>query len=364
MMSVYRSAMVQVVRLEADLEKEKMEREKERLGRISVQKRARDHVVQENLLQGFTFRPIGTICSPFRDRRGTPRQPILVPAARGKIMFDRNVIQHAHFKELKDFSHVWVIFVFHENTNVDKQHGSGGVPPALIKPPRLGGKKVGCLSTRSPHRPNPIGLSVFEILEVGVDSITVSGIDLCDGTPVLDVKPYIPYDIVMMDDNKTTVELPMSVYSSMSGYQPKQTMRRLTVPSWIVDSDIQMNPVCFDTIALDTLIHMEKEKQFIHCRTAEEANELITQVLRQDIRGVHQGRGHLSSNETTTTTTTTTTLSTEASLVNEKKDEYMCRLDTMDIRFITTTAEIRVTSIAHLGAKNNSNHNKNHTSKR
>ena len=340
MISVYRSAIFQIDRLQVELEKEKLEREKERLGRISVQKRARDHVVQENILQGFTFRPIGTICSP----------------ARGKIMFDRTIIQHAHFKELKDFSHVWVIFVFHENTNVDKQHGLGGVPPALIKPPRLGGKKVGCLSTRSPHRPNPIGLSVFEVLEVGVDSITVSGIDLCDGTPVLDVKPYIPYDIVMMDENKTSIELPMSVYSSMSGYQPKQTMRRLTVPSWIVDSDIQLNPVCFDTIALDTLTHMETAKQFIHCRTAEEANELITQVLRQDIRGTHQGRGLLSSNETTQP-------NTESSLVNEKKNEYMCRLDTMDIRFITTTAEIRVTSITYLGVKNNSNNSRNNTSR-
>ena len=137
----------------------------------------------------------------------------------------------------------------------------------------------------------------------------------------------------------------MSVYSSMSGYQPKQTMRKLTVPSWIIESDIPLNPVCFDTLALDTLNHMEEKKQFVHCRTAEEANELITQVLRQDIRGTHQGRGHLSSNETTVAS------EVPVSLVQDKKDEYMCRLDTMDIRFITTAAEIRVISIAYLGKK-------------
>lgn len=322
------------IRMQEALDKEKLEREKERCGRIRVQQRARDQLVHEKLTQGFTFKPIATVSSPFKDRRGTPRQPILVPAARGKILFDRNTIQHAHFAELKEFSHIWVVFVFHQNTNVDKENDSDhntGVTPAKIKPPRLGGKKVGCLSTRSPHRPNPIGLSVFEVVEVGVDYIEVSGIDLCDGTPVLDVKPYIPYDVVLLDGNsEAAVNLPMSVHSKGSLYHPKQLPRRLQVPNWIVDSDIQLNPVSFEKHALDALEDIIIDRQLVHCTTVEDAMELITQVLRQDIRGVHQGRGNLATEKDRETTNL----------------EYMCRLDNMDVRFITTTSEILVTSIA------------------
>ena len=92
---------------------------------------------------------------------------------------------------LEQFSHIWVIFVFHA-------HGGNKWKPT-IRPPRLGGKeKVGVLSSRSPHRPNPIGLSVFELDRIdltakGGPEIHVKGIDLLDGTPILDVKPYIPY---------------------------------------------------------------------------------------------------------------------------------------------------------------------------
>ena len=322
---------VEKLEMQEALDKEKLEREKERLGRIRVQQRARDQLVQGKLAEGFTFKPIATVSSPFKDRRGTPRQPILVPAARGRILFDRTLIQHAHFAELKEFSHIWVIFVFHHNTNQDKDHESTDTTPAKIKPPRLGGKKVGCLSTRSPHRPNPIGLSVFEVVAVGSDYIEVSGIDLCDGTPVLDVKPYIPYDVVLLDgDGDTAVNLPMGVHSKGSSYHPKQLPRRLHVPSWIVESDIQLNPVSFGEHALEALDEIILERQLSHCTTSDDAVELITQVLRQDIRGVHQGRGTLSTEQEGGTT----------------NPEYMCRLDNMDVRFVTTTSEILVTSIS------------------
>src|SRR5262249_50831961 len=94
-------------------------------------------------------------------------------------------------RALDQFSHLWIIFVFHE-------HGSKNWKPS-IRPPRLGGaKKVGVLASRSPHRPNPIGLSVVEIASLDADAeggpeIHVRGVDLLDGTPVLDIKPYVPY---------------------------------------------------------------------------------------------------------------------------------------------------------------------------
>lgn len=97
---------------------------------------------------------------------------------------------------LDGFSHVWVVFVFHENTVRAGNRGLSSFQ-AKITPPRLG-RRVGVFSTRSPHRPNPIGLSVCQILRVDEKSrtLTLGGVDLVDGTPILDIKPYVPYDSV------------------------------------------------------------------------------------------------------------------------------------------------------------------------
>ena len=139
----------------------------------------------------FDFQAIGIAHTPFTQRFGIPRQPGLVPEAKGILKMDPHPdFQHA-LKCLDQFTHIWVIFVFHA-------HGGNKWKPT-IRPPRLGGKaKVGVLSSRSPHRPNPIGLSVVEIEKIdllakGGPEIHVKGVDLLDGTPILDIKPYIPY---------------------------------------------------------------------------------------------------------------------------------------------------------------------------
>lgn len=259
---------------EINLQKEKDLREKERLGRINVQKKTRDRLNGENMKHGYQYRPIGFVESPFPDRRGTPRQPVLVPAALGRIRFDKNIIQFEHFKEIIQFSHIWVVFVFHENTNGDTEACQ---VPARIKPPRLGGQKVGCLSTRSPHRPNAIGLSVCEVVEIGSDFICLSGIDMVDGTPVLDIKPYIPYDSIHLEseDGLCDSPLPMSVAASSSAFKE----RRLKVPSWIIDSDIPLHPVKFDDCALEVLDDLILDRLLAHCSSSGQAIDLITQVL-------------------------------------------------------------------------------------
>lgn len=141
------------------------------------------------------MKPIGTLRSAFRDRRGTPRQGCLVPHSTAYIEFLPEVNAISSVSGMEEFSHVWVIGVFHENTNQGK---SGGVS-AKIKPPRLQGTKVGLYSTRTPHRHNPISLSLakvdkLETVVVKGKSVTrlwLSGIDLIDSTPILDIKPYI-----------------------------------------------------------------------------------------------------------------------------------------------------------------------------
>lgn len=95
----------------------KLLRNDERKSRISMQKKNRiqkDAVITEN---GYNYRPIGFVESPFRERRGTPRQPMLVTAATGRIRMVKQLIQPEHFAEIKEFSHIWVVFVFHDNTN-------------------------------------------------------------------------------------------------------------------------------------------------------------------------------------------------------------------------------------------------------
>lgn len=137
---------------------------------------------------GFTFRPIGVVESPFKEKFGTPRQPGLVGESRGSIWL-REDLNPDSLEGLADYSHVWVIFVFHDNQSV--REGRETVK-TKVHPPRLEGKAVGVFATRSPHRPNPIGLSLVKIERIEGRRIVINGLDLIDGTPVLDLKPYLP----------------------------------------------------------------------------------------------------------------------------------------------------------------------------
>ncbi len=139
------------------------------------------------------LRPIGILRSPFVDKFGTPRQPGLAPAVRGEIQLYPWVGGSEVLRGIEGFSHLWVLFWFHQAK--DRK--------VVVRPPRLGGKeKVGIFASRSPHRPNPIGLSVVRLegirLERGV-TIEVSGLDIVDGSPVLDIKPYLPYADALPD---------------------------------------------------------------------------------------------------------------------------------------------------------------------
>lgn len=133
--------------------------------------------------------PVAVIRTCFDEKFGVPRQPGLVPAARGRIVFEPAYRNADTLRGLEGFSHLWVIFHF--------DRAEGWSP--TVRPPRLGGNtRVGVFASRSPFRPNPIGLSVVRIEGVDTDTpegpvVRVSGVDLVDGTPILDLKPYVPY---------------------------------------------------------------------------------------------------------------------------------------------------------------------------
>ena len=138
----------------------------------------------------YSLEPIATVHSPFREKFVTPRQPGLAPSVVARICFHPGFSTPEAVRGLEGFSHLWLIFLFHQNWQ------KGWKP--TVRPPRLGGnQRVGVYASRSPFRPNPIGLSAVRLLSINCDSgkvsLEVQGADLIDGTPILDIKPYIPY---------------------------------------------------------------------------------------------------------------------------------------------------------------------------
>ena len=152
----------------------------------------------------YPLNPLGTFESSFSRRNGTPRQPHLVPMARGRVRL-HSQIPNAALEGIMEFSHVWLIYVFHANTDLQKSVGArtGGTGRdgkrttalAKVRVPRLNGERRGVLATRSPHRPAPVGLSLAAVRAVDLEKgvLEVGGADLVDGTPVLDIKPYVPF---------------------------------------------------------------------------------------------------------------------------------------------------------------------------
>lgn len=130
--------------------------------------------------------PVGFVRSCFKEKFAIPRQPHLAPAARGVLELVAPFDQGDAVQGLEQVSHVWLLFLFHQALEQ--------TPRLKVRPPRLGGNQsMGVFATRATHRPNGIGQSVVRLEKVEPGRLWLSGIDLLDGTPVLDIKPYVPY---------------------------------------------------------------------------------------------------------------------------------------------------------------------------
>lgn len=138
-----------------------------------------------------TIQPIAHIQSDFKEKFGIPRQSGRVPSLTGTIVFEPEYRVAEALREIGSFSHLWLIFDFSE------AHREKWSP--TVRPPRLGGnRRIGVFASRSPFRPNPLGLSCVRLLGVEKTAdkgmvLHVSGIDLLDGTPIYDIKPYLPF---------------------------------------------------------------------------------------------------------------------------------------------------------------------------
>lgn len=134
------------------------------------------------------FKPIGLIKTMFADKRAVPRQAVVAEKILSKLELNADVFTNPEhsLEGLEDFTHIWIIYHFHLNESHTK---------AKVAPPRLDGAKTGVFSTRSPHRPCPIGISLVKLDHIEGSTIFFYGTDMVSGTPVLDIKPFIPqYD--------------------------------------------------------------------------------------------------------------------------------------------------------------------------
>jgi tRNA-Thr(GGU) m(6)t(6)A37 methyltransferase TsaA len=155
----------------------------------------------------YTVEPVGIIHTCFPEKFGIPRQPLLAPSAKGVLVLHAPYNHPDCVVGLEKVSHLWLSFIFHKH--VDK-----GWKPK-VRPPRLGGnEKMGVFATRSSFRPNHLGLSVVKLDEVVIENqevcLHLSGIDLVDGTPIVDIKPYVPYaDSVVAAHNDFAGQTPL-----------------------------------------------------------------------------------------------------------------------------------------------------------
>lgn len=172
-------------------------------------------------MEDYHIQAIAHIHTDFKEKFGIPRQSGRVPELEGTIVFEPKYRNPESLRGIEEFSHLWLIFDF------SKSHRKEWSP--TVRPPRLGGnRRVGVFASRSPFRPNPIGLSCVRLIRLEQTNqngtiLVVSGCDLLDNTPILDIKPYIPYADCHPDatgsyaeeqkSHKLTVEIPDDLLS-------------------------------------------------------------------------------------------------------------------------------------------------------
>ena len=207
-------------------------------------------------MEQYTFNAIGVIHSCFKEKFGVPRQPALV-ASPATIEMDSRYSKEEAFRELQGFSHIWVVFVFHD---VMKKSKSNLNWHPTIRPPRLGGnKRIGVFASRSMFRPNPIGMSVVELNGIERKNnkviLSITGGDFLDTTPVLDIKPYVPYTDSIKDAKSgyanAAPERKMGVKFSNDAYQDIESHRH-QYP--------QLEKLIIEILGLDPRPAYQKEK--------------------------------------------------------------------------------------------------------
>jgi tRNA (adenine37-N6)-methyltransferase len=193
-----------------------------------------------------TLNPIGVARSPFHDRLSAPRQPRAASAAEGTLeLFNVSGIEHA-LEDLTSFRFIWVLFWFHQNQ--DK-----GFRPKVL-PPRSE-RRRGVFATRSPYRPNPIGLSAVELLGIEGRVLRVANLDLLDGTPILDLKPYIPYTDCIPDASNGWLDAAALPVDPIPDHEVAFAPRALEQLAFLETQGVILEPHIVDVLRLGAQPH-------------------------------------------------------------------------------------------------------------
>jgi tRNA (adenine37-N6)-methyltransferase len=337
---------------------------------------------------------IGTVASPYTKRMGTPRQAQLVPASRGYIDL---ASQPAELLcGMDGYSHVWIIFEFHANTDIaGANNNDNKTRKTKIRPPRAalaaanssssstttadGGQqrrqqqvKVGQLATRSPHRPNRLGLSQVrcERWDERARHLHVSGLDLVHGTPVYDIKPVVPWDIPGYDDAcsyprcgaspASVVAVSTTATTSAETTHPAalpaaaKAADVLRVPDWVRSSDDVISDVAFtEAAALQLKVAVDEEDKLaplytVHNDGYRAARDTLLQILAQDPRSSHRGLKH---NARGTTTSSTGASAETATAKSSSSSSYSLIFGTLEVTFVVAASDstglpcVRITNI-------------------
>ena len=190
-------------------------------------------------MDNYSLQTVGFIKTCFPEKFGVPRQPLLAPAAKGQLVLVPPFNTPDCVEGLEYCSHLWLSFIFHENIK------QGWKPK--VRPPRLGGnQKMGVFATRSPFRPNPIGLSavVLESIETTTNTVCLhlGGVDLVDGTPIIDIKPYVPYTDCIKTAHNNFAETPPHLTKVVYSAKAESFLEKNQSLSELIVQILQQNP--------------------------------------------------------------------------------------------------------------------------
>ena len=259
----------------------------------------------------YTMKEIGIITSPYPQRAGTPRQGLIAQHSRSILTLHDGITKEC-LEDITQYSHVWVIFQFHlnpigkgkdknafKNSKSKQQQNRKASSPfqfsaSKIKPPRANGRRVSVFATRSPHRPNNVGLSLAMVEDVKVSTqnivipnsngkkkvrkkiqLKLLGLDLVDGTPVYDIKPMCPSDVIPLDH----LRVPDWVSAD----------DQLSAVKWTDDAKASINN--FQKMGLLEPLYPAKEISSKHGEN-DDVIKAISEIVGQDPRAQHEGRGN------------------------------------------------------------------------
>ena len=360
---------VELEQAQAESSRQMKLRSEERAGRTKVERKLREQsrAPAAEASTAHSYSPIGYLTSCYVERRGTPRQGCLVPSARAQLKVSSQTVQAvAALDGLAQFSHVWLVYDFHQNTTTaDKPQVR-----AKVHPPALGGAKLGLFATRTPHRPNAIGLTVARLLGVRGDTLLLGGADLVDGTPVRaalqSVRPSSPClagaacgarracsQLSLLWPRRcstssrtcgTTSSPTRACRAGASPSRPARSSARSTLQRARAPRSAAACPGCgcarspstrltrtrtrtrartrTRTLTLTLIRARARARALALTRYEDEATvrDVIVQTLLLDIRSVHQGRGEVAAGQ-----------------------QYHVRIDQLDISFETYESHVLVT---------------------